>query len=327
MCGIIAIIGYKIKEKKNIKIDDMLSSLYRRGPDERGIIHFEHSILAQTRLSILDVAGGHQPMRDNNNPYTIVFNGEIYGYTKLRYELEKLGHTFSTNSDTEVILKTYAEYGQKCVDHLDGMFAFAIWDEKKKELFIARDRLGKKPFYYTWKDDIFWGASEIKVFFKSGLIKGKISTQSLDDYLRLGYVPPWKTIYSNIQTLPPAHAGILKNGNLNTWRYWKLKKRPVNISYDDAKTEIKRLFNEAVLKRMVADVEIGSLLSGGVDSTLVTAYAQKYSRRPIKTFALGYGTYKNELPFALEASRKIGTEHHTYVTSENNIEELKNVIE
>ncbi|MEK7180182.1 MAG: asparagine synthase (glutamine-hydrolyzing) [Patescibacteria group bacterium] len=327
MCGIIAIVGKTAGNLEKEKIDSMLSSLSKRGPDDTGVCTYDNCTLAQTRLSILDISGGHQPMKDTAHPYTIVFNGEIYGYKDTRKKLEELGHIFSTNSDTEVILKAYTEYGRKCPEYLDGMFAFAIWNESKQELFIARDRFGKKPFYYTWVGDMFWGASEIKALFASGEVKGKIDFIAIDNYLQLMYIPPWKTVYSNIHTLLPAHAGIVKNGKLETWEYWQLENKSINISYDNAKKEIKRLFDEAVKKRMVADVEIGSLLSGGVDSTLVTAYAQKYATHPLKTFSVGYENYINELPYASLASKKIGTDHYTLEVKGELTHELEKVIE
>ena len=330
MCGIISIAGNDAEKVENTKIKEMLASLSKRGPDNRNFIRIGNVLLGQTRLSIIDIAGGKQPMRDNKNPYTIVFNGEIYGYENLKKDLEKLGHVFNTKSDTEVILKTYAEYGEKCVEHLDGMFAFAIWDENKNQLFIARDRFGKKPFYYTWVNETFLGASEIKTLFASGLIKGKVDMEAIDDYLRFMYIPPWKTVYSNIHTIPPAHFGIVKNGKIEIQKYWQIevaqKTKPLSISYENAKTEIKRLFDDAVKKRMVADVEIGSLLSGGVDSTLVTYYAQKYTPKPIKTFSVGYEGYINELPFAKEASDKIGTDHYTIQATSNLVQDLNDVI-
>lgn len=326
MCGIIAIAGKKVSGIENSVIEEMLSCLSKRGPDEKAYVKLDNVILGQTRLSIVDIGGGKQPMKDSEHPLTLVFNGEIYDYKETRRKLEKHGHIFKTQSDTEVILKAYAQYGRKCVDHLDGMFAFALWDEAQQELFIARDRFGKKPFYYTFIDNTFFGASEIKSIFKTGLAKGNIDPQAINDYLRLLYIPPWKTIYSNIHTLPPASAGIVKNGNIETWKYWQLDKKTLTISYDDAKKEIKKLFNDAVRKRMIADVEIGSLLSGGVDSTIVTAYAAQYSNQPIKTFAVGFGIHKNELPYALEASKKIQTDHHTLVTEKVDINELKKVI-
>ncbi len=325
MCGIIAISGNKISTTKNESIEKMLSCLSLRGPDEKDFIRTPDIILGQTRLSIVDITSGHQPMKDNKYPYTIVFNGEIYGYKYLRKELEKLGHAFNTNSDTEVILKTYAQYGKRCVDYLDGMFAFALWDEEKKELFIARDRFGKKPLYYVIQDDNIIIASEIKALQAFG-IKGILNLEAIDNYLKLMYVPPWKSVYKNIHVLPPAHRGIYKNGKLEIDRYWNLTNKPITISYEEAKTQIKKIFDEAVKKRMVADVEIGSLLSGGVDSTIVTAYAQKYSKNPLKTFSIGYEGYINELPFASEAAQKIGTDHYTLQATSDLTYELEKVI-
>jgi asparagine synthase (glutamine-hydrolysing) len=265
-------------------------------------------------------------MKDNSKPITIVFNGEIYDYINLKKDLEQKAHIFRTQSDTEVILKAYIQYGTDCLKHIDGMFAFAIWDEEKKEMFIARDRFGKKPFYYTFVEDTFFGASEIKAIFASDKIKGKINPEALYDYLHYGYIGPDKTIYSNISTLLPGHALILKDGNLKTWQYWNLKKIKNDDSYDQAKNQIKKLFDDASRKRMIADVEIGSLLSGGVDSTLTTYYAQKYSTFPIKTFSVGYESDKNELPYAIQASKKIGTDHYSLPINSNLASALLDII-
>lgn len=323
MCGIISITGQNIQKANKLKISLMLASMSKRGPDDHGVLEFPNCILGQTRLSIVDIGGGHQPMRDNKRSVAISFNGEIYNHQKLRLELESKGHLFCTNSDTEVIIKAYIEYGNNCVDHLDGMFAFAIWNHEKQELFIARDRFGKKPLYYTFDDNRnLLVASEIKALFASGQIKGEINPSVIDHYLKFMYVPPQETIYKNIHTLPPAHAATFKDGDLKIWRYWSLKHKPIHIGYEEAKIKIKELIKKAVQKRLVADVEIGSLLSGGVDSTLVTYYAQKEMDRPIKTFTVGYGDYINELPFAKEASNTIGTDHYALQVNEEFTNEL-----
>jgi asparagine synthase (glutamine-hydrolysing) len=326
MCGIIAITGKKTGQLTDEKVFSMLSTLSRRGPDDRGFERFTDTVIGQTRLSIVDIEHGHQPMRDNTHPYSIVFNGEIYGYRDLKQDLEKKGHIFSTQSDTEVILKTYAEYGEECLKHIDGMFAFALWDNEKKRLFIARDRFGKKPLYYAEIDGTFYIASEIKALFATGLILGEIDPSALDEYLRFGYIPPYRTVYKNIHTILPAQAGVIENGVLRTWQYWKLEKKERTVNHDEAKAEIKRLFDEAVRKRMIADVEIGSLLSGGVDSTIVTLYAQKHSSFPIKTFSIGYAGATNELPHALEASKKIGTDHYPLSVSTDLVHELEEIV-
>src|SRR3989344_2400780 len=182
MCGIITMVGNNANSVNDITINAMLSSLSKRGSDDRGFVRSGNVVLGQTRLSIVDIIDGKQPMKDNKSPLTVVFNGEIYGYKELRKKLEVLGHVFSTNSDTEVILKSYAEYGYECLEHLDGMFAFAIWDETKQELFVARDRFGKKPFYYTVVNGTLIGASEIKAIFVSETTKGKIDYGALDNY-------------------------------------------------------------------------------------------------------------------------------------------------
>ena len=326
MCGIIAIVGKNIRDIDAANADAILSCLSQRGPDDRGLERLNGCILGQTRLAIIDLSSlGSQPMRDNTHPFTIVFNGEIYGYQVLRAELKARGHHFSSHSDTEVILKAYAEFGRDCVKRLDGMFAFAIWDDEKKELFLARDRFGKKPFYYAIVDGTFIGTSEIKAIFATGLLKGRIDADALDDYLRLMHVLPHRSIYTNIHVLPPAHAGVFKSGTIQKWHYWKLENQQINPTYAEAKTRIRTLFAEAVQKRMVADVEIGSFLSGGVDSTFVTLEAQKHMDRPIKTFSIGYGAHKNELPFAKAASNMIVTDHRTLVAECMNLKALSEV--
>ncbi|MFA6095237.1 MAG: asparagine synthase (glutamine-hydrolyzing) [Candidatus Paceibacterota bacterium] len=326
MCGIIAISGKNSDALKNEKVLSMLATLSRRGPDDKGFDRFAGSVVGQTRLSIVDLSTGHQPMRDNARPHTIVFNGEIYGYKDLRADLESRGHRFGTASDTEVVLKAYAEYGEDCVKYIDGMFAFAIWDEEKGRLFVARDRFGKKPFYYTTVDSTFYAASEIKSLFATGLVRGEVDPAALDEYLRLMYVPPDRTVYSNIHTLPPAHAGLVEGGVLRSWRYWDLEKKPFTGTYAEAKAKVRELFDAAVAKRMVADVEVGALLSGGIDSTLVTLYAQRHSKSPIKTFSVGYDGGKSELPYALEASKKIGTDHYPLDVSADLSHELEEIV-
>ncbi len=334
MCGILGITGTKLEHYSDPVVARMLGTLQQRGPDDKGVVRFEHCILAQTRLSIIDLSGGHQPMRDNKAPLTITFNGEIYNYRELRAELSAKGHVFSTNSDTEVILKAYQEYGEDCPIHLEGMFAFAIWDEAKQRLFLARDRFGKKPLYYAYEkigeqnqNATLIFASEIKAVFESGTVKGVLDPNAIDDYLTLMYIPPWKTVYKNMHTLPPASRATFEAGRLSVSQYWRLEKQAEKVpTYEEARETVRTLLTAAVKKRMIADVEIGSFLSGGVDSTLVTHIAQSFSKAPIKTFSVGYQDYINELPFALEASKKIGTEHYPLQAKDDAISELRSTI-
>lgn len=326
MCGIIALTGNKIREISPACIDAMLDSLSHRGPDDRGLLPFSSCILGQTRLSIIDLSGGHQPMRDNQKNIAITFNGEIYNYRELRADLEQKGHHFSTKSDTEVILKAYVQYGTDCPKYLEGMFSFALWDDDEKILLGARDRFGEKPLYYTQTESgDYLFASEIKALLASDAVKPVINKNALDIYLSLAYIPPDMTIYENISVVPPASYFILQNDSLKIEPYWKLQKKDTSISYIDAKAETKRLLGQSVKKMMIADVEVGTLLSGGVDSTLVTYFAQAVSSFPVKTFSVGYEHYINELPFAEQVSQKFHTDHHTLQAKGDMIESLREV--
>ncbi len=331
MCGILGIMGSNLKNYSNEKIELMLSTLSKRGPDDKGILGFPNCILGQTRLSIIDLKSGHQPMQDNQKNIAITYNGEIYNYRELKKKLKNKGHIFSTNSDTEVILKAYNEYGVKCLEYFEGMFAFAIWNNTKQQLFLARDRFGKKPFFYAIdENNNFIFASEIKALFSLGTIKGVIDFEAIDNFMQLNFIPPYKTIYKNIHTLKPAHYCIVdyKNiDNITTYNYWKLGKKEINIKYDDAKEKIKSLIKKSVQKRMVSDVEVGSMLSGGVDSTLVSYLAQKHTNKPLKTFSVGFENFINELPFAKKAANKIKSDHNELIMNVNIAEELKKVYE
>lgn len=322
MCGIAGIIR---RTEPAPLPQEVLHVLSKRGPDAYGQQTVGNCTLGHTRLSVIDLSSGAQPMMDAGKNL-ITFNGEIYNYKELRNKLEKVGHFFSTESDTEVILKAYREYGPGCVSQLDGMFAFAIWDVEKKTLFIARDRFGKKPLYYAERPDgSFVFASEIKALVAAG-VTPHIDPAGIDAYLALMYVPPWRTLYTNIHNIPPAHCGTYTNGTLSLNQYWQLVPSVQSISYADAKDGIRHLLKESVRKRMIADVEIGAFLSGGVDSTLISAYAQELTSHKLKTFAFGYGDAINELPFAEEAANNIGTEHYSLQAPPDLFPELSKVL-
>lgn len=293
--------------RKNLK--EALSELSRRGPDDSGTLLRDKCVLGHTRLSILDLSGGHQPMKDSKKNIWLSFNGEIYNFLELRSDLISKGHTFATEGDSEVILKAYKEYGEHCVEKLDGMFAFAIWDEENDIFLIARDRFGKKPLYMMNHDSGIICASEIKALISLTKKKFTLNATAIDEYLRLMYIPPNMSIYKEINPLLPAHYMVFSKGDSRTVHYWKLKHNPISVSYADAKREIKNLLSKAVSKRMVADVEIGSLLSGGVDSTLVSILAHNEIKNKLKTFSVRYGNEINETPYAKQVSKKIQSEH------------------
>ncbi|MBD3282361.1 MAG: asparagine synthase (glutamine-hydrolyzing) [Candidatus Portnoybacteria bacterium] len=330
MCGICGIAGNKLEEyyKNRDIIKKMVMSLKGRGPDDQGYYFSKKCILGQARLSIIDLITGNQPMKDKESDIWIVLNGEIYNYIELKKELSKKGYQFYTNSDTEVVLKAYLEYGKETPKHLDGMFSFAIWSEKNKELFIARDRFGQKPFYYT-KDNIgnFFFASEIKSLFASKKILGVLDQATIDNYLSLLYVPAHKTVFKNINVLEPGHSIIYKNNKLKKEKYWNISFDTIKISKEEAKKEIRRLFENAVKRRMRADVPLGLFLSGGIDSTIIAYLMQKNSSEKINTFSAGFENHINELPFAKEASEKFGTNHHEIQIKKGLTESLMKVSE
>jgi asparagine synthase (glutamine-hydrolysing) len=308
MCGIVGITaGAGLAPDA---IDRALGTLRRRGPDDSGTLAFPACVLGNTRLSVIDLAGGHQPMMDAERDTAIVLNGEIYNYRELRRELEALGHRFATNSDTEVVLKAYGQYGSSCPEHLDGQFAFAIWDDRNKELFLARDRFGEKPLFYAEAGDGFIFASEIKAILATGFVKPSLDRVSLDNYLALLYVPTWRTIYAEIRTLKPGSWALYKNGSLRESRYWQIRREPLKVTREEAAEQVRAMLAGSVRSRLVADVEVGVLLSGGVDSSIVATLAQGAATRRVKTFSAGFEGFIDELPYAAEVAAAAGTDHH-----------------
>lgn len=309
MCGICTIIS---KTQTSIEpIQKMVSALHHRGPDANGVKKIGDCVLGQARLSIIDLETGKQPMSYQNNRFWITFNGEIYNYRETKKELEKLGYSFLTSSDTEVILAAYEKWGVSCLDRFRGMFAFVLWDAKEETLFAARDIFGEKPLYYALKDDAtLIMASEIKSIIASGLIEPDIERNSVDAYLALGYVPPDRTIYKNIQTLPPSHYMIFKDQKIQTACYWQPVSQKQSLSLSDAGDRLRELLEQAVTRQMVADVPVGAFLSGGLDSSTIVALMQMQSAKPIKTFSVGFGNMINELPYAKAVAEKYKTEHY-----------------
>lgn len=292
----------------------MNRTITHRGPDDEGFFLEENVGLAMRRLSIIDVKSGHQPLANENQDVWIVFNGEIYNHAALRADLESKGHRYQTRSDTETIVHLYEEYGRDCVKHLRGMFAFAIWDRRKRLLFAARDRLGIKPLYYRWDGDAFLFGSEIKAILAFPETQALFNRNALAEYLAFGYITGAETLFAGIKKLMPGHRLELKEGGKpQIERYWDLETlvdrgpRPrwyYVKGYRD-------LLEQAVSSHLMSDVPLGMLLSGGLDSSAVAALATKIRGDRIQTFAVGYGEEQfSELGFARQVAEHIGSDHH-----------------
>ncbi|MDD5072404.1 MAG: asparagine synthase (glutamine-hydrolyzing) [Candidatus Omnitrophica bacterium] len=331
VCGIVDHIGSGIAGEKTIK--DMCRELRHRGPDDGGI-YLNNGIpsvaLGHRRLSIIDLSqAGHQPMSNEDGSVQLVFNGEIYNYKDLKDELKMRGHIFKSDSDTEVMVHLYETYGEECVRHLRGMFAFAVWDEKNKNLFLGRDRVGKKPLLYCRSGNIFCFASEFSSILASGLINKSINLKAVDYYMNFGYVPAPFTIYNGVFKLPAAHTLTLKDGNIRLEPYWQVDySGKINISEEEASEEVLRLLKEAVKIRLYSDVPLGAFLSGGIDSSAVVGLMSQVSGAKVKTFSIGFEESDyNELKYARMVARKFATEHHEFIVKPNALEILPLLVE
>lgn len=328
MCGIIGIISKNpVQDKAILKI--ARDTMQHRGPDDAGEWWSEDGRvgLAHRRLSIIDLSPlGHQPMKSSEGDICIVFNGEIYNYRELKKELEQKGYRFSSNSDTEVILNSYKEWGRDCLSHLNGMFAFVLFDKKKNFAFGARDRAGEKPLFYSIKNNTLCFSSELKGILNSNFVDRKINPNALDCYLGMGYVPGDLCIIQGVKKLPPAHAMEfdLNSGSFKVWKYWSLPEYVVSEkSETDLLKELEELLEDSVKRQLISDVPVGILLSGGVDSSLVTAMASR-SNSKIKTFTIrfpGYGKY-DETEHARLIARHFGTEHIELEAEESTVDLL-----
>lgn len=320
MCGITGFVTKQIIGRDDlIKMND---TMIHRGPDDSGAEIYEgkgslsgYNIgLAQRRLSIIDLTeGGHQPMTSADKSLTIVFNGEIYNYRELKREL---AYPFASESDTEVILAAYKKWGYDCVNRFNGMFAFAIYDREHEELFMARDRVGKKPLYYEIEGENIVFGSELKPIITRPGFGKRIRKDVISRYLYHQYILDPDTIFENVYKLEPGSCLRFSKGEAHTWKYWdvaevyhKMQENPVN-DYDEAKAELKKLLENSVRYRMIADVPLGTFLSGGYDSSLVTAVAQSISSDPVKTFSIGFNVEKyNEAKYAAQVAKHLGTDH------------------
>lgn len=286
----------------------MIKVLHHRGPDDTGFYLDTTVGLANARLSIIDIEGGHQPIHNENGTVHVTYNGEIYNYRQLRHELQQLGHEFKTQSDTEVIVHGYEQYGESFASKLNGMFAIALWDSTKKKLILARDRMGIKPLYYVVKDDVLLFASEMKAILQAP-IKRKVDRQSLYTILNVGYIPGDRTLLQGIRKLPPSSYLVYQNNSVRIESYWGIP--PVNVSANEGQLfeKLETVLEESVRDQLVADVPVGCFLSGGLDTSVLVAYAAKASREPLKTFCMGFGEETDEFKDARLIAEHFGTDH------------------
>jgi asparagine synthase (glutamine-hydrolysing) len=319
MCGIAGIIAEEPSRYLD-NMQSMLKAIRHRGPDGAGSHLFDHCILGHTRLSIIDLQTGDQPMLNTNGHSGITFNGEIYGYKDLKKQFTE--YSFKTNSDTEVIVAMYDTYGIHMMDKLPGMFAFAIWDSDKQRLFCARDRFGEKPFYYAkGKNGEFIFASEIKAILATGLVHAKLNMKSINHYLQKLYIHPSETVYSNIFSLPPAHILILENGIMETKKYWSLPAINKTITLDEAVEEFRFLLKNSVKKQLIADVPVSAFLSGGLDSSTIAAIASEYAPR-LTSFSFAFGNSIDETKLAEKTSEKFNLNFKRLQSDDFNLGDL-----
>ena len=292
----------------------MNEQIVHRGPDDDGFFVEENVGLAMRRLSIIDIQTGHQPIANEDETMWIVYNGEIYNHQALRKDLESCGHRYCTKSDTETIIHLYEQYGQDCVHHLRGMFAFAIWDRRERRLFIARDRLGIKPLYYRYDAEKLVFGSEIKAILAYPGLKPQFNQETLAEYLAFGYLTGAETMYCGIRKLLPGHTLTLnESGDLKISRYWDLDVNVDNghLPFEHYVGRYRDLLEECVSSHLMSDVPLGVFLSGGLDSSAVAALATKIRKEPVETFSVGYGEEAySELPYARTIAQQLKSKHH-----------------
>lgn len=331
MCGICGIVNFSDKSIDSSILKKANNTMSSRGPDGHGIKILNNVGLAHRRLSIIDIATGQQPLANEDETVWITFNGEIYNYLTLKDELLKSGHHFKTNSDTEVIVHLYESFGNECVKKLDGMFAFAIYDFKKKRLLLARDRLGKKPLVYSKRDDNFTFASELQALASFQSFNKELNTQSIHDFLSFTHIPAPFTIYKNAFKLQPGHYLELDiaSEQINTVRYWKSNfSTKSDISFSDAKIELKRLLRNAIRKRLMSEVPLGCFVSGGLDSAVVTALMSECLKGDLSTFTIGFDDPQyDERRYAQAVADHFRTKHHVKQVTPADFSILENLTE
>ena len=329
MCGICGKLNFIDNQPVEPSLlDKMCNALSHRGPDDAGFFIDDSIGFGMRRLSIIDLATGHQPIHNEDRSIWIILNGEIYNFWDLRPRLEAKGHRFYTKSDTETLVHLYEDYGDGCVKHLRGMFGLALWDNKKRRLLLARDRVGQKPLFYTIANGSLIFASEIKSILQDPSVKREVNLESLHHFLAFGYVPAPLTMFRGINKLPPAHILISEKGSVRIERYWDLSfKEKIQLAPDELAEKVYELVKEAVKIRLVSDVPLGAFLSGGMDSSTVVGLMSELSTRPVKTFSIGFEESSfNEMKYARTVADYFGTDHHEFTVKPRAIEILPELI-
>jgi asparagine synthase (glutamine-hydrolysing) len=315
VCGIAGVVSADPAARSEQMVREMLATIAHRGPDDEGLHRAKGATLGARRLAVIDLQLGHQPMTNETGDVVAVQNGEIYNFEDLRAELKSKGHRFETRSDTEVIPHAYEEWGDDFVERLRGMFALALWDERRRRLVLARDRFGKKPLCYVHRSGVLLFASEIQALLVHPAVPSTVDDRAIADYLVFGYVPAPASAFAAIRKVPPGHTLVLEDDELETRRYWRLAFGPkLRISAAEAEEELRRKIDEAVRIRLVSDVPIGAFLSGGLDSSTVVAFMAAHLDMPVRTFSVGFRERAyDELRYARAAADAFGTEHHEFV--------------
>ncbi|MCP5007659.1 MAG: asparagine synthase (glutamine-hydrolyzing) [Planctomycetes bacterium] len=321
MCGIVGKFNFHTREAVSPELlNSMCDIIDYRGPDDSGVYIDRYIGLGHRRLSILDLSRlGHQPMSSRDKATWITFNGEIYNYRILKRDLEAKGYSFVSDCDTEVIIYLYEEYGEKCLEHLRGMFAFVIWDSRSECLFLARDRIGKKPLFYYFDEKRLLFASELKSIFKDQSLKKDINFEAFYDYFKYQYIPDPKTIYKNTYKLKPGHYMLCTKDGIQIKEYWDISfSNQSSLQETELSEELLGILKESVRLRMISDVPLGAFLSGGIDSSGIVALMAQQSSEPVTTCSIGFDSKEfDEVQFARTIANKYGTDHHEFTVKEN----------
>ncbi len=325
MCGIAGFVPRNIVPNPERTLNAMLTRIQHRGPDECGTYLSEKLCMGNVRLSIVDLASGQQPLSTQDERYWIVYNGEVFNYLELKRDLEIKGHIFNTNCDTEVVVHMYQEYGTECLQHLNGQFAFSIWDKVKHELFLARDRMGIRPLFYSYQKENFVFGSEMKSILEFPEIKRAINHRGLQQVFTFWTTLTPQTIFEDVYELSPGHYALLKKDkSLIIKQYWDLEyRKDHSLKLEDAKSQFKSLFEDSLRLRMRADVPVAAYLSGGLDSTSTTAFIKKMFPEALNTFSIGFEEHDfDETVFQKEVADHLDTRHHSVMFNNKDVVDL-----